>query len=362
MLLFGNMQNILKLFLYLVAKDHSGSFSTCHWLAYTKTKIVKPNHAAIMRPPFRNLQNKDMMKHFLQVILIPAMILFFMVPCMSQGETLIVERAEDKQATVFYESHGEGFPVIILHRASAGYLEPIFSAREGFRRIYIDPPGIGNSGSEAWIQTADECFQIIDQAVRHILPQGQYAIGGFSYFGYMARAVAEANPLKTSGLLMMCPVVRPDYASRSLPDRIRTYTDSAFYKSLSREEQERIEGLVIKNAASYRAITQYRDTAVTMNRAFWDRIKRNNYAVSHLRNSTGVDAPVLLLLGLQDNVVGYKDALAIIERYPSISVVLADYASHALPYEQYSLLREHVNLWLDRIQINNQQEKARIAD
>jgi len=54
--------------------------------------------------------------------------------------------------------------------------------------------------------------------------------------------------------------------------------------------------------------------------------------------------------------------LSIIERYPSISVVLADYASHAFPYEQYSLLTEHVNLWLDRIQINNPREEAQIVD
>ena len=293
------------------------------------------------------------MKPFLYFTLILGLILFFIVPGMSQGKTLTLDMGRDNQATIFYESHGEGFPVIILHRASAGYLEPVFSTRHGFRRIYMDPPGIGNSGSESWIKTADECYEVIDQAIRHILPTGPFAIGGFSYFGYMARAVSEAHPSRVNGLLMMCPVVQPDYTRRSLPDHIRTYTDSVFYKSLSPEEQERIDGLVIKNAASYQAITQYRDTTVTMDRGFWDRIKQNNYAISHLSHSRGMDAPVLLLLGLQDNVVGYKDALSIIERYPSISVVLADYASHAFPYEQYSLLREHVNLWLDRIQINN---------
>ena len=303
-----------------------------------------------------------MMKSFLHFILITGLILFFIVPGMAQGQTLTLDMGKGRQATIFYESHGEGFPVVSLHRASEGYLEPIFSTRHGFKRIYIDPPGIGNSGSEAWIKTADACYEVIDQAIRNILPSGRFAIGGFSYFGYMARAVAEAHPERINGLLMMCPVVRPDYASRSLPDRIRTYTDSAFYKSLSIEEQRRLDGLVIKNEASYRAITQYRDTTVIMDRDFWNRIRQNNYALSHLGPPGGIDAPVLLLLGKQDKVVGYKDALAIIERYPSISVVLADYASHALPYEQYSLLKEHVNLWLDRIHIHNQREKAGIVN
>jgi len=302
------------------------------------------------------------MKQLTQGVLITGLLFFYVMPGFSQGKTLTLDMGSYRQAAVYYESHGEGSPVIFMHRASAGYLEPIFSDMEGFRRIYIDPPGIGNSGSEEWINTANDCYEVIDQAIRHILPQGQYAIGGFSYFGYMARAVAEAHPSRINGLLMMCPVVRPDRARRSLPEDIRTYTDSAFYKSLTAEQRERIDGLVIKNAASYQAVAQYRDTTVTMNRAFWDRIKRNNYAVSHLSNSTGVDAPVLLLLGLQDNVVGYKDGLAIIDRYPSISVVLADYASHSLPYEQYRLLRQHVALWLERIQIYNQQEKSGIVD
>jgi len=294
------------------------------------------------------------MKHVIQNLLGLWLLFIFIIPGFSQSKTLTVNMGKDKQAAVYYESHGEGLPIVILHRASAGYLEPIFSENSDFRRIYIDPPGIGNSGSEDWIKTADDCFAIIDQAIRHILPDGQYAIGGFSYFGYMARAVAEAHPSRINGLLMMCPVTQPDRAKRSLPEYIRTYTDSAFYQSLSPAQQDLLSGLVIKNASSYQAITQYLDTTVTMDRAFWDRIKRNQYGISHLSKPTGVDAPVMLFLGLQDEVVGYTDALPLIERYPSVSLVLADYASHSFPFEQYGLLRQNVQLWLERIRMYHQ--------
>ena len=299
-------------------------------------------------------QIHTLMQQFIRQFLVLGLLLLVCIPGLSQGKTITLHMGKDKQAAVYYESHGEGSPVVILHRASAGYLEPIFSEKDDFRRIYVDPPGIGNSGSEDWIQTADDCFEIIDQAIRHILPDGQYAIGGFSYFGYMARAVAEAHPSRINGLLMMCPVTQPDHAKRSLPDHIREYTDSAFYQSLSRAQHDRLARLVIKNADSYEAITQYLDTTVTMDRIFWDRIKRNNYAISHLSQPTVVDAPVLLLLGLQDQVVGYRDAWSLIEIYPAVSVVLADYASHSLPYEQYGLLRQNVHLWLERIRMCHQ--------
>ena len=299
-------------------------------------------------------QIHTVMQHFIHQFLVLGLLLFSCIPGFSQGKTITLHMEKNKQADVYYESHGEGLSVVILHRASAGYLEPIISEKEGFRRIYIDPPGIGNSGSEDWIKTADDCFAIIDQVIQQILPEGPYAIGGFSYFGYMARAVAEAHPSRINGLLMMCPVTQPDRAKRSLPEHIRTYTDSVFYQSLLPAQQDLLSGLVIKNASSYRAITRYLDTTVTMDRNFWDRIKRNQYGISHLSKPTGVDAPVMLFLGLQDEVVGYTDALPLIERYPSVSLVLADYASHSFPFEQYGLLRQNVQLWLERIRMYNQ--------
>lgn len=280
--------------------------------------------------------------------------LFFAIPAFSQKEEIILNVSGNKKALIYYESYGTGFPVILLHRSSAGYLEPIFSEREKFRRIYIDPPGIGNSGSEEWISNADDCFEIVKQAIDSIVPNGVFAIGGFSYFGYLSKAIAESNPSRINGLLLICPVTETNFTERSLPKHFISYTDSAFYQSLTEKQQGILDGLAIKNKESYHAIKAFTNNKVTLDTTLWNRIKRNNYSITRQFNSAVIEAPVLLFLGLQDNVVGYKDALSLIDIYPSISVVLADYASHSLPYEQLELLKQNVNLWLDRILIYEQ--------
>jgi pimeloyl-ACP methyl ester carboxylesterase len=54
-------------------------------------------------------------------------------------------------ATIDWEEHGEGQPIVFLHgltmnrQIEMDVYEPIFSAREGWRRIYPDLPGMGRS-------------------------------------------------------------------------------------------------------------------------------------------------------------------------------------------------------------------------
>jgi pimeloyl-ACP methyl ester carboxylesterase len=53
------------------------------------------------------------------------------------------------KAELYYEEFGAGKPIIMIHgyspdhRLMTGCMEPIFNTREGWRRIYIDLPGMG---------------------------------------------------------------------------------------------------------------------------------------------------------------------------------------------------------------------------
>jgi pimeloyl-ACP methyl ester carboxylesterase len=52
---------------------------------------------------------------------------------------------------VHYIEHGSGTPVLALHGVEvdhhemAGSLEPVFANRPGYRRIYLDLPGMGRT-------------------------------------------------------------------------------------------------------------------------------------------------------------------------------------------------------------------------
>ena len=69
--------------------------------------------------------------------------------------------------TIHYEAYGEGKSLIILPgwglnaRAMAHDMEPYFRQREGWKRIYIDPPGHGKTPGKDWITKQDQMLAII---------------------------------------------------------------------------------------------------------------------------------------------------------------------------------------------------------
>ena len=67
---------------------------------------------------------------------------------------------------IYYEEYGEGRPVLCIHGYSVdhhlmtGCLEPVFTQMSGYRRIYLDLPGMGKTPAASWIQNADDMLEI----------------------------------------------------------------------------------------------------------------------------------------------------------------------------------------------------------
>ena len=57
---------------------------------------------------------------------------------------------------------GEGYPILILHGSTLDHrhmfetFEPLFGATEGWKRIYVDMPGHGNSPPRDNINSQDD--------------------------------------------------------------------------------------------------------------------------------------------------------------------------------------------------------------
>ncbi|MFN2127060.1 MAG: alpha/beta fold hydrolase, partial [Anaerolineales bacterium] len=62
-----------------------------------------------------------------------------------------------ERITVNYETFGEGKPIIMLHgwpldhRIMVNVMEPLFKNRDGWKRIYPDLPGMGDTPGMEWI-------------------------------------------------------------------------------------------------------------------------------------------------------------------------------------------------------------------
>lgn len=275
--------------------------------------------------------------------------LVFLIPQLSAAQHINVPLDDQRVAKIYTETIGQGEPVIIFHRASAGYLEPIFQKNPGWQRIYIDPPAVGNSSSDAWIYNADVALEVMLKTIEILIPGQQFAVAGFSYFGYMSMGVIKNMPGKVKGALLTCPVTIPQMNERNLAVSDYKLTDSAFYQALRPEEAALINGFVVQTEETYQVARHQRRNDVLLNVEFWNRIKENSYHFSFSTDSIIHQGPSLIFLGLQDPVVGYLDGLALARNFPRGSIVALDLASHSLPYEQNEIFSLLVSHWLERL-------------
>src|SRR5689334_6493224 len=115
--------------------------------------------------------------------------------------------------TVHYESFGDGRPLVVLPgwpddwRVPADYLEPVLAHRPGWRRIYLDLPGRGQTKGEAWITSNDQVLDVVLAVLDAIVPGERFALAGHSAGAHLARAILHRRAADIDGLLQVVPVI-----------------------------------------------------------------------------------------------------------------------------------------------------------
>jgi len=101
-------------------------------------------------------------------------------------------KCETGTATIDWEEHGEGRPILFLHgwtmnrRLEIADYEPIFAKRSGWRRIYPDLPGMGLSVAHD-IKCQDDMLAALLAFIDKVLPGQSFVLAGTSLGGYLAR-------------------------------------------------------------------------------------------------------------------------------------------------------------------------------
>ena len=114
-----------------------------------------------------------------------------------------------------YEIEGEGKPIIILHGLGCDHnmmkacLEPVFTKKSCYKRIYIDLPGMGKSVGKIDDASSDEILDILLHLIESNISEN-YLLVGESYGGYLARGILSQQVKKVDGLMLLCPVVIPE--------------------------------------------------------------------------------------------------------------------------------------------------------
>ncbi|MCU7730473.1 alpha/beta hydrolase [Actinoplanes sp. KI2] len=241
-----------------------------------------------------------------------------------------------------------GFPPD--HRIMTGCFEPVFADRRGWRRLYLDLPGMGRTVAPATVGSTDDVFAVVRAAVQQLVPDGRYAICGESYGGYLARGLVAADPARTTGLALVCPMVIAEHALRDVDEHVVLVRDAFAAALPAGTDFDQIA--VVQTEETY-ARTQ-REVVVGLDLADPSALQRigGSYAGTFPLETEAppYPGPVLFFLGRQDSSTGYRDAWRILEHYPRATFAVLDRAGHNAQIEQPALFAALVHEWLDRIE------------
>ncbi|MDU7027288.1 alpha/beta fold hydrolase [Robinsoniella peoriensis] len=264
---------------------------------------------------------------------------------------------------IHYEVIGEGKPVIMLHgcacdyRLMLGCMEPVFNMCEGYQRIYIDLPGMGETKAPLSEGSSDKIMELLITFIKRVT-KGSFLIAGESYGGYLARGILTRLSQDIDGFLMICPVIVPGHNLRNVPGKEVLQYDEEFLRGLSADERESYCGYAV--VANQDIFQRYQEEILPglkmADSSFIEKLQ-NDYAfsfdVDRKSRELRFEKPVLLLAGRQDNCVGYQDLWSIIEDYPRGTFAVLDMAGHNLQIEQSEIFNSLVKEWIQRTEKNS---------
>lgn len=261
--------------------------------------------------------------------------------------------------TVYYEAYGEGRPVLCLHgnsvdhRLMSGCLEPVFAGEAGYRRIYLDLPGMGRTPAKPWVRTADDLLRVITRFTEVVIGQESFLLVGESYGGYLSLGLLQSLSAQVEGLLLICPVIYAQGADRRLPPKRLLVRDEGLEAGIDPSDMASfLSTAVVATRETYARFAQEVLCGLKLgDTAHLQRVQREGYSLSCEEELRAMvyEGPCCILTGRQDHVVGYEDALALAARWPRASIAVLDCAGHNLQIEQPALFTAHVKAWLERV-------------
>lgn len=256
-------------------------------------------------------------------------------------------------ASLCYESIGSGVVVVILHGAYSARdelraaLEPIFVARQGHRRLYVDLPGMGESVAHESIVSSADVLDLIDELIATEVGAQPFAVIGHSYGAHLARGIAARHPHQALGIALICALI-PDAMTPEPHEIVLIEGDP--YEIIDRAHVDEFRGYFVShtpesaqrfNDAVVPALGRFDDAAV-------ERVMERWEFPTHT-DGAPFDGETLILTGRHDSAVGFREQFRLVDSYPRATYVVASGAGHALPHERPDLVAAVLGEWLRRL-------------
>jgi len=259
---------------------------------------------------------------------------------------------------IFYETYGTGRPIVMLpgrpsdHHIMERFMEPLFTQRDGWLRIYPDLPGTGLTPSVDRLATHEAMLDVVLAFIDTVIPGQRFVLAGLSYGGYLARGVVYHRAVSIDGVLLCAPQVKADPSQAHLPPRTTLVENSQLLARLEPDVVQLVEGLVVVQSPT--VVEAVRDVLAEVQRAdhpFNARLEvagPSSFEVD--TQPTLFGGPTLILTARQDHLCGYRDAWDLLDYYPRATFAVLDRAGHFVNIEQDGLCQALMREWLDRVE------------
>ena len=240
------------------------------------------------------------------------------------------------------------------HQAMFHAMEPVFQKREGWKRIYIDLPGMGGSEAPPSIQNSNDMLDTILDFLDQLIPNEPFIVCGYSYGALLARGIAYFRRNLVRGMLLFAPLIIAEHDKRDVPDQQILRKDPTLMSRLLPEDAAEFESLAVLQGE--REWERFRDEiSIPARRAdegFLAQVRQNGYGFTFDidDNSPPFEHPALIITGRQDHVVGFRDAWRIMDKYPRATFAVLDMVGHNLQIERPEIFEALVHDWLERLE------------
>jgi len=257
---------------------------------------------------------------------------------------------------MWFHERGAGAPILLVRGFTIDHrmllpLDAVFEDdKSGWRRLFVDLPGHGNS-PRLPTMTVDSVVDDVTAFVREHIGDRKFAVVGISFGGQVARAVTARFGSQVLGSALLAPVVRPS-ADRSLPTDRTTTRDGAWLTQLPAEDREAfIVVTAQQDQDQWEAFKMHvlpglhrRDREATAELAVHMALKR-----APEEGRPPHQGHHLIVTGRQDGVVGFADQMSLLTHYPHATYAALDAAGHNVHLEQPTAVEALLRQWIHAV-------------
>ena len=258
-----------------------------------------------------------------------------------------------KHGIIDYEIIGEGTPVLVIHGWGISSLtmkaafEPVFTTLDGYKRYYIDLPGMGDS-EHGDIKNSDDILMLLHQFASEVIKE-RFIIIGQSYGGLLTRGFVNKYPEMIRKVILLCPCIIPGVRQGRVEPLTVVEQDDELLSQLT--QQQRTD-FTMMNVRLTRDVWERYDKSLApaLAKADWDFLN-NTLEGAFSFDPDDLPAlctiPTLIIAAKQDTEVGYKDQFDLMQLYTNSTYCAVENAGHNLQIEQPEVFESIVKSWLN---------------